>query len=256
MYKTGHDLPDELISQRYGAIAHKIGMPTYFYPFVARLVTKVCPAGQVLDIGCGNGYLLKLLARSNNSSLTAFGAEMSRDLAIRAEARLGLEAGLVRGSALALPFRDEQFDVVTMTEVIEHLKDPHLALKEAVRVLKGTGVLVLTIPNMSAYSPWWRLAERLPPGPWQRPFLPGEHPLRTFQPIDTAYLFDEIVELLAVVGVRVRTIWGREYLPYLTVGIPVLDRVYRRLILPWFEPIIGRVLPVRLAYRLFIECTK
>src|SRR5262249_18597416 len=46
-----------------------------------------------------------------------------------------------------LPFPRGSFDVVTSTEVVEHLRAPFLVLTEMVRVLKVGGLLVLTIPN-------------------------------------------------------------------------------------------------------------
>lgn len=46
-----------------------------------------------------------------------------------------------------LPFKDEMFDQVTMFDVIEHLQSPFNALKEAWRVLKPGGILLLGTPN-------------------------------------------------------------------------------------------------------------
>jgi SAM-dependent methyltransferase len=52
-----------------------------------------------------------------------------------------------------LPYADAQFDVVTCSEVIEHLENFRALLREAHRVLKPGGVLVLTTPNvLNAYS--------------------------------------------------------------------------------------------------------
>ncbi|MBU0978121.1 MAG: class I SAM-dependent methyltransferase, partial [Nanoarchaeota archaeon] len=46
-----------------------------------------------------------------------------------------------------LPFENREFDVVVMTEVLEHLKDERLILKEIRRVLKKNGALVLSVPK-------------------------------------------------------------------------------------------------------------
>lgn len=51
------------------------------------------------------------------------------------------------GDAHNLDFQDNTFDVVTMISVIEHVKYPEQSLKEAIRVLKPGGELVLQIPN-------------------------------------------------------------------------------------------------------------
>lgn len=50
----------------------------------------------------------------------------------------------VVGDAHALPFKDNEFEVVLCTEVFEHLHSPHIAASEMRRVLKPGGTLVLT----------------------------------------------------------------------------------------------------------------
>ena len=54
---------------------------------------------------------------------------------------------MVRGDSHLLPFKEESFDSVFAGEVIEHLTNPALFMKEVERVLKR-GVSVFTIPNM------------------------------------------------------------------------------------------------------------
>ena len=50
-----------------------------------------------------------------------------------------------------LPFQDNYFDLVLLSEVIEHLVNPDNALKEAHRVLKSNGILIVTTPNLSSW---------------------------------------------------------------------------------------------------------
>lgn len=66
---------------------------------------------------------------------------------------------LVCGDAHYLPFKDTVFDVVTMTELIEHLDKPDLALKETYRCLKNNGKLILSTPN--ALGIWSLATDRL-----------------------------------------------------------------------------------------------
>ena len=54
--------------------------------------------------------------------------------------------GLV-ADACELPVRDESFDVVISSEMLEHTRMPRRALEELARVLRADGVLVLTTPN-------------------------------------------------------------------------------------------------------------
>jgi 2-polyprenyl-6-hydroxyphenyl methylase/3-demethylubiquinone-9 3-methyltransferase len=51
------------------------------------------------------------------------------------------------GNILELPFRDQAFDIVVCSEVIEHTVDPPRALEELQRVLRAGGILALTTPN-------------------------------------------------------------------------------------------------------------
>jgi len=54
----------------------------------------------------------------------------------------------VGAAAEALPFRDEQFDFVICTQVLEYLPDPGLAVAEIKRVLRKGGALFLSVPSV------------------------------------------------------------------------------------------------------------
>jgi SAM-dependent methyltransferase len=58
----------------------------------------------------------------------------------------------LQGDALNLPFADDSFDVVTMLDVLEHLRDDCCALEEVHRVLRPGGALVMSVP---AYQTLW-----------------------------------------------------------------------------------------------------
>lgn len=53
-------------------------------------------------------------------------------------------------SAENIPTDDNSFDVVLMTEVLEHLKTPELVIKECYRVLKPSGKMIITVPFLNA----------------------------------------------------------------------------------------------------------
>jgi SAM-dependent methyltransferase len=95
-----------------------------------------------LDIGCGTGLTARRMA-SRPEIREVVGVDPSSDaLAIAS----GRHAGpLVRGSALALPFDSEQFDVATCCDVFQHLPDggDRRAALEIQRVLKPGGVAVI-----------------------------------------------------------------------------------------------------------------
>jgi ubiquinone/menaquinone biosynthesis C-methylase UbiE len=102
---------------------------------------------RMLDAGCGDGrYLVALAARPDRPQRVA-GVDISErilDVARAATERAGLTAELRRANLEALPFADGSFDLVLCTQVIEHLLDPALGLRELARVLAPGGMLVVS----------------------------------------------------------------------------------------------------------------
>ena len=58
MIKYGHDKTEQQIQEGYNKITEQITMPSYFYPLLTD-VANPKPGEKILDIGCGNGYLLE-----------------------------------------------------------------------------------------------------------------------------------------------------------------------------------------------------
>ena len=97
---------------------------------------------RVLEIGCGLGGLLKRLPSEHKMGVDvssfAVGHCCKQGLSV---IRADVEEGL--------PFEDNTFDVVAMTAVIEHFKNPDLVLRECFRVLAPRGRIVITSPVRS-----------------------------------------------------------------------------------------------------------
>ncbi|MBW6398600.1 metalloregulator ArsR/SmtB family transcription factor [Roseomonas sp. HJA6] len=102
------------------------------------------PVGRLLDIGCGTGGLLEMLASRIEEGL---GVDASRDMLALARTRLaehGLSHIAVRQADMyRLPLPDGVFDVVTLQMVLHYAEDPAVALAEASRVLKPGGALII-----------------------------------------------------------------------------------------------------------------
>jgi arsenite methyltransferase len=98
------------------------------------------PGERVLDIGCGPGFLADEMAAAVGAPVT--GIDQSESMLALARARTpGNEYR--RGDAKALSFEDAAFDVITSTQVYEYVDDVPLALREARRVLRPGGRLLI-----------------------------------------------------------------------------------------------------------------
>jgi O-antigen biosynthesis protein len=107
---------------------------------------------DVIDAGCGTGYGSEILAEAGARRVV--GVDISQeaiDCASSASSHARTEFSL--GSLHALPFDDASFDLAVCFEVIEHVEDQPLAIRELRRVLRPGGVLAISSPNRDVYPP-------------------------------------------------------------------------------------------------------
>lgn len=106
-------------------------------------------ADHILDVGCGGGMAIGLLARRTTEGLVAgldYSPEMVRQATARNRDAVGRGRVEVReGDAMALPYDDETFDQVCAIETFYFWPDPLQGLREARRVLRPGGQLVVTV---------------------------------------------------------------------------------------------------------------
>lgn len=112
--------------------------------FSARLHEYADFAGKkVLDVGCGNGYVLANYARAGAD---VYGVDLTEAAISLTRQRFGL-AGLTgdfrTANAEALPFPDDSFDCVCSMGVLHHTPDTERAVREVRRVLKPGGRLIV-----------------------------------------------------------------------------------------------------------------
>ena len=79
-------------------------------------------------------------------------------------------AGVIRGDATNLPFRDSSFGCIITSEVLEHVPDDVRALSELSRVLRPGGTLAATVPSWFPEKINWMLSDE-----YHAPFVPGGH---------------------------------------------------------------------------------
>ncbi len=143
-----------------------------FSDSVAPLVAhQVSPGGKVLDIGCGFGAFV---ISARRLGLEAVGIEVAPFEVEYAKRRLEQEmpeldpsSVYYLGDGCNTPFADASFDAVTLWNVLEHVPDGSLLLKEVARVLKQHGKVFLICPNYAAFRceahylvPWFPLLPR------------------------------------------------------------------------------------------------
>lgn len=111
---------------------------------VLRVVRKRRPnlTGAFLDIGSGDGELIGLLRK--NFRIESAACDYTDRIMKLPEQRVEI----VDLNRDALPYIDGQFDLVTMTEVVEHIEEHRRIFREIFRVLKPGGLLIVTTPNL------------------------------------------------------------------------------------------------------------
>jgi len=163
-------------------------------------------AAALLDLGCGTGANLPFFCEHIGTSghVTAldysplaldFAKEKTRDLPV----------SLLRCDALRLPFPDTSFDIVSMLDVLEHLRDDDVAMQEVHRVLRPGGHFVWSVP---AYKKLWSKHDEA---------------LQHFRRYEKL----ELQQLLKRHGFQIRK------LSFAMSPMPVVAWAYRRFVLPF-----------------------
>lgn len=102
--------------------------------------------GRALDVGCGNGKFTRLLAGlfTEVSGIDVKAKKIDEAKAAAAEANVAIDFRVA--SAEAMPYPDASFDMVAFSNSLHHTPHPDVALGEAARVLKPSGLLYMMEP--------------------------------------------------------------------------------------------------------------
>jgi len=142
------NLPKEMQSHHY-PILYQVEETHWWYlgrrRIIQCLVEKICttlnnPNPRILDVGCGTGANLKMLAAYGRAE----GVDISPQ-AVQFCRQRGLDS-VKLGAIEHLPYESDSFELVTALDVVEHLDDDVAGLREMRRVLRRDGRLLLFVP--------------------------------------------------------------------------------------------------------------
>ena len=113
-------------------------------PFEFRLdwLEKFKRKGRILDIGCASGNFLKT---ARDRGWDTYGVEVSKTATDIATKKYGLN--VITGRLNETAFNNDFFDVVTVSDVLEHVEDPQSFLLEINRIMKKDGLLYIAVPD-------------------------------------------------------------------------------------------------------------
>jgi SAM-dependent methyltransferase len=153
---------------------------------------------EIADFGAGIGHMLSPLSAYGN----VVGMEMSEDAKNMALSRWGkVYSGWLPDS---VPFSDESFDLIILSDVLEHIKDDVRSLGKVMQCLKRGGFVILTVPAfMFLYC--------------GRDRLHGHH---------RRYSLKELKEKIKVAGMEVKYI---SYFNFYLFPLALVERIARRI---------------------------
>lgn len=162
---------------------------------IDQLIRPHLKAGsRLLEVGCGAGNLL-LQATVTGSFPVALDLSMQALTFVRSRLEDACSSqdapddfACTQAIGECLPLKAETFDCVLMSEVIEHLAEPQISVREAARVLRPGGRLLITTPNYRSFWPAMEWAvDRLN----MAPKMAGEQHISRFYPASLKRLLVE-----------------------------------------------------------------
>lgn len=117
--------------------------------FISRMrrISKFLKKGKVLDVGCATGYFLEV---ASDAGWDVYGVEVSEFSSRLARNKFGYK--IFNGTLEQARFADNTFDLITLSDLLEHIRDLDTFLGEVIRILKPNGLLMIVTPNVASLS--------------------------------------------------------------------------------------------------------
>lgn len=137
-----------LDSEDVGLSPIRQGIPRFLikYSQYGSCLNLLLGGAKILDVGCGEGNVSELYIKKKNNIV--FGIEISETAGILAKER-GVKVIKWDLNDTPYPFESGTFEVVTITDVLEHVINPINLLTEARRILRPEGKIIVQVPNFS-----------------------------------------------------------------------------------------------------------
>ncbi len=111
---------------------------------ITEVIEKLKPE-TLVEVACGDGFVLQEISKIKNPPKLT-GVEISEKRINRCKQK-PFKADYVLGDIVNLPFKDNSFDVVIATEILEHIPNYQKAISELNRITKPNGHIIITFPN-------------------------------------------------------------------------------------------------------------
>lgn len=113
-----------------------------YYRWVVGLIKNFVKNGRLLDIGCGEGILLK----EGEKYFETYGIDIS-ETAIKRARKICKKTKFKVVAAEKMNFQKNYFDCITCLGSLEHFINPETVLKKILRFIKKDGIVVIVLPN-------------------------------------------------------------------------------------------------------------
>ena len=120
--------------------------------YVLRAVRELGPVPRLLDLGCGEGELTRRIVAEASNVKTVVAGDVSLDRLQTARRSAPGAPFVYLPAASPAPFRDGSFDVVCLLDVLEHVADEAVLLRDIRRLLRPGGRLILTTPYAGIFT--------------------------------------------------------------------------------------------------------